>query len=408
MVQLSAVDINNAMGERQNTFVCAFDPQSPRISAYEIHEWVFETLCLQESEVKMIQIDGPKRQVYIKVSEPLRMQELLTSTEGQAEYRHTNGVISKVRIEAVGLGLRKIRIANLPPELPERNIRMALRQFGEIREIHNDTWSNKYRYPVSNGIRITSMNLVQHIPSHLMVAGHRTLITYEGQPTTCFGCNEIGHLYQMCPHRKHTGAMDARASRKSWAEVATTGAADPMDTKERSDRGTEVVERAAAAPEVEGGPNSENQERNKPTTRCEKEPMTEAMQITELVEESRDNTCPLMQVEEHQVRSETDMEGDDVRVEDVAAEGQPTIRQTALGRKQRPSKEEGTRKSGGVNELGGEGRGSESATSEEVAHKTTPPGSPKPTKKLRVELETSPPARRKSRTRTRTTTTSTQ
>jgi len=42
------------------------------------------------------------------------MQELLTSTIGQSEYRHTNGVISKVRIEAVGLGLRKVRMANLP------------------------------------------------------------------------------------------------------------------------------------------------------------------------------------------------------------------------------------------------------------------------------------------------------
>jgi hypothetical protein len=139
----------------------------------------------------MIQIDGPKRHVYIKVSDPARMQEILTTT-GQAEYRHTNGVLSKVRIEAVGLGLRKVRIANLPPEVADTNIRMALRQFGEIRDIRSDNWSQNYRYPVSNGIRITTMNLVKHIPSHLIAAGHRTLISYEGQPTMCFGCNEIG------------------------------------------------------------------------------------------------------------------------------------------------------------------------------------------------------------------------
>jgi hypothetical protein len=47
-------------GERQNTFVCAFDPQSPRISAFDIHEWIHNTLCLRESEVVMIQIDSPK------------------------------------------------------------------------------------------------------------------------------------------------------------------------------------------------------------------------------------------------------------------------------------------------------------------------------------------------------------
>jgi hypothetical protein len=104
------------MGERQNTFVFAFDPQSPRISACERHEWIQDTLCLRESEVVMIQIDSPKRHVYINLSDPSCMQDLLTSTTGHAEYRHTNGVISKVRIEAMGLGFRKVRIAKLPPE----------------------------------------------------------------------------------------------------------------------------------------------------------------------------------------------------------------------------------------------------------------------------------------------------
>ena len=80
----------HAMSERQNTFVCPFEPQSPQISAHEIHVWIYETLCLRESEL--------------------------------VEYRHTNCVISKVSIEAVGLGLRKVRIANLPPEVSDRNI----------------------------------------------------------------------------------------------------------------------------------------------------------------------------------------------------------------------------------------------------------------------------------------------
>jgi len=103
----------------------------------------------------------------------VRIIDINNRTGGIPAY---NGVISKVRIEAVGLGLRKVRIANLPPEVSDRNIRMALRQFGEIRDIQSDTWSNNYRYPVSNGIRRTTMNLEHHIPSHLIVAGHRTSI----------------------------------------------------------------------------------------------------------------------------------------------------------------------------------------------------------------------------------------
>jgi hypothetical protein len=42
----------------------------------------------------MIQIDGLKRHVYIKFSDPSRIQEVLTSTKGQAEYQDTNGEIS--------------------------------------------------------------------------------------------------------------------------------------------------------------------------------------------------------------------------------------------------------------------------------------------------------------------------
>ena len=49
------------MSEGQNTLVYAFDVHSPRITAYDIHEWIYVTMCLQESEVAMVQIDGPGR-----------------------------------------------------------------------------------------------------------------------------------------------------------------------------------------------------------------------------------------------------------------------------------------------------------------------------------------------------------
>jgi hypothetical protein len=53
------------MGEQQNTIVCAFDLKSPRISAYDIHEWIYAQMRLDENEVTMLQIDRPKTHVYI-------------------------------------------------------------------------------------------------------------------------------------------------------------------------------------------------------------------------------------------------------------------------------------------------------------------------------------------------------
>ena len=71
------------MSERQNTLVFAFDQHSPLITAYDIHEWIHETPCLRDNDVAMIQIDGPRRHVYIKFRDTHRMKELLTMTKGQ-------------------------------------------------------------------------------------------------------------------------------------------------------------------------------------------------------------------------------------------------------------------------------------------------------------------------------------
>jgi hypothetical protein len=135
----------------------------------------------------MIQIAGTRRNVYIKFREPQKMQETLTATQRQAEFRHENGEITKFRIEAVGLGMKRVRVANLLPEVADGTLKMALGTYGDVREIQLETWSNAYRYLVPNGIRVVVMTLVQHIPSHKVVAGHRTLISYEGQPETCYG-----------------------------------------------------------------------------------------------------------------------------------------------------------------------------------------------------------------------------
>jgi hypothetical protein len=124
------------------------------------------------------------------------MYNVLQGTRGQAECRHDNGEISQVKIQLAGMGTRRIKIANLPPEVPECVTRTTLTQYGEVKKITEEMPSHVYRYPVANGIRIAMVTLTHHIPSHMSLAGHRVLISYEGQPLTCYGCNEAGHQYQ--------------------------------------------------------------------------------------------------------------------------------------------------------------------------------------------------------------------
>jgi len=56
------------MAERLNTIMCTFDPTSPRITTYDIHEWIQQVLRIPEHTVGVIQIDGANRQVFIKVT----------------------------------------------------------------------------------------------------------------------------------------------------------------------------------------------------------------------------------------------------------------------------------------------------------------------------------------------------
>jgi len=48
----------------------------------------------------------------------------------QDAFGHENGEISKVRIEAVGLEMRRVRLASLPPEVENKTLKMAIGAYG--------------------------------------------------------------------------------------------------------------------------------------------------------------------------------------------------------------------------------------------------------------------------------------
>jgi hypothetical protein len=81
--------------------------------------------------------------------------------------------------------------ANLLSEMPDSLIWIMMSRFGDVREVLAQTWSMVYRYPVSNGVRVAVM-IRTHVPSNIVVAGHKKLVSYEGQPATCYGCDEAG------------------------------------------------------------------------------------------------------------------------------------------------------------------------------------------------------------------------
>jgi hypothetical protein len=182
------------MAKRHNTLVCTFDPTSPRITAYDIHEWIYASLRIPEGDVQIIQIDGVRRQVFIKLTGSDKVTAVLRDTGDQVEYKYPTGDVSFVSLTMAGMGTKRVRVANLPPEVPDKTLRASLALYGKVLDIQVEKWSKAYRYEVANGIRQVRLLLTKPAPSHSTVAGPRFFLSYEGQPATCYGCGEVGHV----------------------------------------------------------------------------------------------------------------------------------------------------------------------------------------------------------------------
>jgi hypothetical protein len=117
------------------------------------------------------------------------------------------------------MGIREIRVANLPPDVSKRVVSETMAKFGEVMEVRDEIWASLYRYKISNGIRTVKIKLTTHIPSRLIVSGHKVEVTYAGQPATCYACNETGHVFSECPHRRRGPVRGTASNIQSWAEV---------------------------------------------------------------------------------------------------------------------------------------------------------------------------------------------
>jgi len=114
------------------------------------------------------------------------------------------------------MGMRRIGLTNLPPEVTERNIRAALASYGEIVSIQDEMRSKEYRYKVANGVKVIMMKLAKHLQSQMNIVGHRAFPSYDGQPVTCYGCWESGHINQVCPKRRGGGMVTSDSTPNTW------------------------------------------------------------------------------------------------------------------------------------------------------------------------------------------------
>lgn len=191
--------------QRKNTVVCMFANDAKQPTAVEIHDFIFYKLRLTEDEVATIQLELNRRRFYVKIKDiaKTKITALTDKNDGVYPFEYENGARSSVKVkEANGLGVRWVRLFYLPDEVEEDNIRKTLSEFGEVKTVREEVWSDKYRFRVRNGIRNVKMELRKHIPSYVNVNGHQAVVIYEDQPRTCAICNSETHFRSECPTKK--------------------------------------------------------------------------------------------------------------------------------------------------------------------------------------------------------------
>jgi hypothetical protein len=221
-----------AVGDRIQTMVASFDVHSPRTSAYSIHVWVTQRLGLTEDDLLAMQVDGVRRKVYLKFVSDQKLYAMLQSTQGKVDFHHESGEVSTVTLDVAGMGVRKVRIANLSPEAPDTAVRVIMSRFGDVRSVSEEKWPRSYPLRIPNGIRVVELLMRKHIPSSLLILGQRVLVSYDGQPVTCFGCNEEGHLLGQCPYRRSRAPRVTVDGAATWADTVRHGSVEnqlPVD-----------------------------------------------------------------------------------------------------------------------------------------------------------------------------------
>jgi hypothetical protein len=112
------------------------------VNAFQIHEWLHDTDLLKEDDVREIQIDGPLRKVYVKFVTSERMMNIMQHIQEDLSFHHENGEISQVKVEAAGLGIRRVRASTLPPEVTDSQIVNVMTTYGDIKKIQDEAWSH--------------------------------------------------------------------------------------------------------------------------------------------------------------------------------------------------------------------------------------------------------------------------
>lgn len=187
---------------RRATLKVSFTAEHARPRAHEVETFIREELRLDPRDVIGIHFSITSSVVYIKMTNIEVCQDVIRRHANGLKFKYSDGHVGAVSVELAEYGLRTIRVFELPFEVPQDAVVSALRPYGNVIGYQEEKWQTFTTYHVLNGVRQVKIELSKHIPSYLTIGGVRAIIMYDGQPRTCAGCGQEGHVRSECMQRR--------------------------------------------------------------------------------------------------------------------------------------------------------------------------------------------------------------
>lgn len=168
-------------------------------SHLDVLRFAANVLKIPAADVHSIYKDENDRCFYVKFADEPDFDCFVSGMEEQYPFEYSDGGNTVVRLEVASRLFRYVRIFNLPPETDDKEIAVALGQFGLIRQHVRERYPASYGYSVYSGIRGVHMEISKEIPATLYIGHFKARLYYEGLKNRCFFCKMEGHLKADCP-----------------------------------------------------------------------------------------------------------------------------------------------------------------------------------------------------------------
>lgn len=204
------------MGSRRDTLTLDFGKNGRRPTALELAKFLKEKLRLEVSDLLVVENEWGTTRTMVKIKRE-RMETL--AWEMESEFEYNDGRRGKVNISATAIGMRSVRLRNLPSEIPHQDVVDVLARYGEVQQVSSERYGERHPFAgLLSGTRFVKIILKKHVPSFVRVAGAEVHVEYYDQPVTCRICSETGHMAYECPANRRGRSYADRASGRSRQE----------------------------------------------------------------------------------------------------------------------------------------------------------------------------------------------